>query len=73
MDIHSFVAVFMISKIGGFLDNTMWTWPQNVMPRVQYKYLTLLVTVLKRKKKLVFGYSLSLVGNDYLSLSYALQ
>ena len=50
MEIHSFVAVFVIAKIGGFLDNTMWTWPQNVMPRVQCKYLTLLVTVLKTKK-----------------------
>ena len=27
----------------------------------------------KKKKKLVFRYSLSLVCNDYLSLSYALQ
>ena len=29
MDIHSFVAVFVIAKIGGFLDNSLLvrTWP----------------------------------------------
>ena len=70
MDIHSFVAVFVIAKIGGFLDNSLLV---QIINSLLVQIFNAAGYGFKKKKKLVFRYSLSLVCNDYLSLSYALQ